>query len=208
MNNPTPIPLHRRLQHLRYQIAPVASFIVCASLAAWLWSRQGGSSGAMIGEVSAVNVLVVSPIDGSLAAADAPFPRLYDKVGQRQVVAQIAGRAIETPLAGTVTVVHRQPGEIVKAGQEILTITQDRGAYIVGYVRPDARIVPAADMKVSIRAGKKSAMSKVAQVGTAIERIPEHVCAGRKDQWGIPVRIDLPDGLALRPGELVGIRFQ
>lgn len=201
-----PTPMKRQLQHLRYQVLPVVSFLLCAGLCAWLWSRQGVSGGAL-GEVSAVSVRVVSPVDGLLSPADAPYPKLYDKVGQRQVVAQIGGRAIETPLAGTVTAIQCQVGEIVKVGQEIMTVTQDRGGFIVSYVRPDARVMPAPQMPVSVRAGKQTAVARVAQVGSAIERIPEHVAAGRKDQWGIPIRIELPDGLALRPGELVGIRF-
>jgi multidrug resistance efflux pump len=126
---------------------------------------------------------------------------------------QIKNASIQAPVSGKVTAVLRQPDEFVKQGQEILTITPDDGAYIVSYVRPESAIVPKKDMKVLIRnqARRKSAVSIVQEVGTRIEPIPEHqLLNARKQEWGIPVRIAMPDReqLPLMPGELVVLTFQ
>jgi multidrug resistance efflux pump len=126
---------------------------------------------------------------------------------------QIQGATVEAPVSGKVTAVFRQPNEFVKQGQEIMTITPDSGAYIVSYVRPESAIVPKKDMKVVVRnqTRRKSAMSIVQEVGTQIEPIPEHqLVNSKKPEWGIPVRIAMPDPglLPLRPGELVVLNFQ
>ena len=126
---------------------------------------------------------------------------------------QIQNATVEAPVSGKVTAVFRQPNEFVKQGQEIMTITPDTGAYIVSYVRPESAIVPKKDMKVVVRnqTRRKSAVSIVQEVGTQIEPIPDHQLVNtKKPEWGIPVRIAMPDPglLPLRPGELVVLNFQ
>jgi multidrug resistance efflux pump len=126
---------------------------------------------------------------------------------------QIQNATVEAPVSGKVTAVFRQPNEFVKQGQEIMTITPDTGAYIVSYVRPESAIIPKKDMKVVIRnqTRRKSAVSIVQEVGTQIEPIPDHQLTNtKKPEWGIPVRIAMPDPglLPLRPGELVMLSFQ
>jgi multidrug resistance efflux pump len=126
---------------------------------------------------------------------------------------QIKAATIESPVGGKVTAVDRQPNEFVKQGQEIMTITQDSGAYIVSYVRPGSAVMPRKDMKVLVRnqTSRKSAWSRVQEVGTSVQPIPEHqLTNSKKPEWGIPVRIAMPDTdlLPLRPGELVVLNFQ
>jgi multidrug resistance efflux pump len=126
---------------------------------------------------------------------------------------QVKNATIQAPVTGKVTAVLSQPDEFVKQGQEILTITPDDGAYIISYVRPESAIVPKKDMKVLVRnqTRRKSAVSIVQEVGTRIELIPEHqLVNAKKPEWGIPVRIAMPDRdqLPLLPGELVALTFQ
>jgi multidrug resistance efflux pump len=126
---------------------------------------------------------------------------------------QVRNATIQAPVSGKVTAVLSQPDEFVKQGQDILTITPDDGAYIVSYVRPESAIVPKKDMRVLIRnqTRRKSAVSIVQEVGTRIEPIPEHqLVNAKKPEWGIPVRIAMPDRdqLPLMPGELVVLTFQ
>jgi len=125
---------------------------------------------------------------------------------------QIEAANITAPVSGTVTAIHRQPNEFVKQGQEVMTISQDAGNYIVSYVRPGAAIMPKKNMRVTVRGqdGRKSAESIVQEVGTRVEPIPEHqLVNARRQEWGIPVRIAMPDTskLTLRPGELVVLNF-
>lgn len=125
---------------------------------------------------------------------------------------QIKASTIEAPISGTITAIKHQPNEFIKQGQEIITITQDAGSYITSYVRVGAGIVPTKDMQVTVRGqdGKQWAMSRVREVGTQIESIPEHQLANpKKPEWGIPVKIAMPDPtkLPLRPGELVVLTY-
>jgi multidrug efflux pump subunit AcrA (membrane-fusion protein) len=126
---------------------------------------------------------------------------------------QIQNATIVAPVSGKVTEVFRQPDEFVKQGQEIMTITPDAGAYIVSYVRPESAIVPKKDMRVVVRnqTRRKSAVSIVQEVGTQVQPIPEHqLVNSKKPEWGIPVRIAMPDPglLPLMPGELVVLNFE
>jgi len=126
---------------------------------------------------------------------------------------QIQNATIQAPVSGKVTEVLRQPDEFVKQGQEIMTITPDSGAYIVSYVRPESAIRPKKDMRVVIRnqTRRKSAVSIVQEVGTQVQPIPEHqLTNSKKPEWGIPVRIAMPDPslLPLMPGELVVLNFE
>lgn len=129
-----------------------------------------------------------------------------------QLDEKINSGKIEAPISGTVTAIHRQPNEFVKQGQEIMTITQDSGACIVSYVRPGTGVVPKRNMKVLVRnqTTKKAAYTIVQEVGTHVEPIPEHqLTNAKRPEWGIPVRIAMPDPskLPLRPGELVVLNF-
>jgi multidrug resistance efflux pump len=126
---------------------------------------------------------------------------------------QIQNATIQAPVSGKVTEVLRQPDEFVKQGQEIMTITPDAGAYIVSYVRPESAVRPKKDMRVVIRnqTRRKSAVSIVQEVGTQVQPIPEHqLTNSKKPEWGIPVRIAMPDPslLPLMPGELVVLNFE
>ena len=130
---------------------------------------------------------------------------------------QIRDCTIEAPASGTVTMVFRQPNEFVKQGQEIFTITQDSGSYIVSYVRPYGAVVPAKDQKVMLRGqSRKTAVSIVQEVGAKLEPIPSHqlgTTGGKRQtapEWGIPVRIAMPSAeqLPLRPGELVSVLYR
>jgi len=125
---------------------------------------------------------------------------------------QIESANITSPVNGTVTAIHHQPNEFVKQGQEVLTITQDGGSYIVSYVRPGTGIMPKKNTRVTVRGadGRTAAESIVQEVGTRVELIPEHqLVNSKKQEWGIPVRIAMPDAgkLQLRPGELVVLNY-
>ena len=51
--------------------------------------------------------------------------------------------------------------------------------------------------------------SAVSHVGPQIELIPEHQRQNpARPEWGLPVRIEMPDDLSARPGELLDVRFK
>jgi len=153
----------------------------------------------------------IESLKGTAAALKSQVNELRSKYDHLEE--QIKASVIEAPVSGTITAIKGQPGEFVRQGQEIITITQDTGAYIVSYVRPGSAIVPKRDQTVVVRGadGRRSAYSRVQEVGSQIELIPEHQLSNAKrPEWGIPVRIAMPDAsrLPLRPGELVVLNFK
>jgi hypothetical protein len=215
-SNLEPIPTPTRLQfkRLRYQLLPALIFVVSLSLTAYLWKSYAGTWHGT-GEVSSTMVRIAATQDGRIAEGSA-YPRLYDHVEKGQLLARlVADQPLEliAPVSGMVTAIKHQPGEFVNKGQEVLTITQDGGSYIVSYIRPGSSIIPKKNMKVSVRGQDhhKWAECRVQEVGMRAVPIPANqLINAKRPEWGIPVRIDLPeaDELVLRPGESVMLNFR
>jgi hypothetical protein len=210
---PIPTPVQLQLLRIRHQFMPALIFVLALCLTVVLWKNYSGTSNGT-GEVSAINVRVFANHDGTLSQ-DAPFPHLYDRVNKGQPLGRLEGlQPVEllAPVTGTITAVHHQPGEFVSQGHEILTITEDTGAYIVSYIRPGSPIVPKKNMTLAVRGRDHRgwAECRIQEVGTRVVPIPEHQLANAKTpEWGIPIRIEMPSpgSLFLRPGELVLLNF-
>ncbi|MCU0963001.1 MAG: HlyD family secretion protein, partial [Pirellulaceae bacterium] len=115
------------------------------------------------------------------------------------------------PLAGTVVAVHRYPGQSVRAGDPILTIASEQARYIVSYIPQERGAPPTVGWGVKVRArtvGSQPRESVVESVGPQIELIPVHQRRHPQvPEWGLPVRVLLPEGLEVRPGELIDVTF-
>ncbi len=121
--------------------------------------------------------------------------------------------AIRAPIRGMICAVFRRPGETVRTGDPILTLAAGSGRYIVSYVRQDYRFTPRVGMPVEIRSLHAPICSPlpaiVERVGPQLEMVPQHQCRDpRIPEWGLPVRIALPQGCPSRPGELVEVNFK
>lgn len=152
-------------------------------------------------------------------------PTSYDKllgpvetaitVGQRrldEVQVRIEGLEVRSPISGTICAIHRWPGQNLRAGDPILTVTTEHGTQIVCYLRQEQRIRPAVGMPVTVRIRETSGRpvtSVVARVGPRVESVPlHHLRDPKTPEWGQPVGIQLPRELTLRPGELVDVTFR
>jgi multidrug resistance efflux pump len=106
--------------------------------------------------------------------------------------------------------VVRRPGEVVAAGDPILAVAQDEPNEIVAYVNERQLGQFEKGMSVELvksRMPAQIAPSTVVSVGPAIELMPQRLWRNPNvPQWGRPVLIEIPEGLSLVPGELVGIR--
>lgn len=210
---PIPTPVRLQLVRIRHQFMPALIFALALCLTVVLWKNYSGTANGT-GEVSAVNVRVIATHDGMISQ-NVAFPHLYDHVTKGQPLGRIDGvqsAELVAPVTGTITAVQHQPGEFVTQGHEILTITEDTGAYIISYIRPGSSIVPKKNMKVAVRGRDHRgwAECRVQEVGTRFVPIPEQQLANAKTpETGIPVRIEMPNpsSLLLRPGELVLLNF-
>jgi len=159
--------------------------------------------GSMPSQQSAAVDTILAPIHARILEQQAKLEEL--EVGRKAL-------EIKTPMSGYVTSVHRKAGQAVHAGDDIMTLVDDRSRHIISYIRQDQRIHPSMSMTVEIRSridGGKPVAATVANIGVNYEQIPVHQARDpRITEWGIPVLINLPVGMNLRPGELVEVRIR
>jgi multidrug resistance efflux pump len=106
--------------------------------------------------------------------------------------------------------VMRQVGEVVRAGDPILVVAEDKPTEIVMYVNEQQVGYLKKRMPVELvknRTPAQIARSQIADIGPTIELMPQRLWRSPTvPQWGLPVLIAIPPGLELIPGEVVGIR--
>lgn len=115
------------------------------------------------------------------------------------------------PIDGVVTQILHRDGEIVTRGEPIFTISKDNPDHIVGYVRQPVSFQPRIGMDVEIRTRgprRQTGMAKIVQVGPEMELFSQPLRVrgfGAAQERGLPVLIDLPEGMRVYPGELVDL---
>jgi multidrug resistance efflux pump len=106
--------------------------------------------------------------------------------------------------------VFRRPGEVVRAGDPILAVAEAQPTEVVAYVSEQQLGYLKKRMAVELvktRAPAQVAQSTIAEIGPTLEQLPQRLWRSPSiPQWGLPVLIKIPPGLALVPGEVVGIR--
>lgn len=129
-----------------------------------------------------------------------------------EVRLQIENLLIRAPLDGVVAAVHKWAGQNVLAGDPVLSIASTDTQYILSYVREDMGIKPRVGMPVEVSVRnlpRRTARAEVEEIGPQIEVVPPHQLRDpQMPEWGLPVRITMPETLDLRPGELVDVQFQ
>jgi len=119
---------------------------------------------------------------------------------------------VRAPISGTICAIYHWPGENVQPTEPIVTIAADHGRFIVSYVRQEQRVQVAKGMPVDVRPripGSQPMPTLVERVGPHVEPVPLHQCRDpRYPEWGVPVRIRLPEKFAGHPGELVDVTFK
>jgi multidrug resistance efflux pump len=175
-----------------------------------------------IGEVASPKVNVTSPATGIVLALPHETNgnwSVLDRVDAGDVIARIAIEGDEAaktvdvlaPVSGTILAVTCWPGQTVIPGQLIATIAVDRAQHVVSYVPEESRFEVRPGMRVTMVgrvAGSPRVSSEVEQVGKVVQQVPRHQRThATMPQWGAPVRIKMPNELALKPGSLVDVIF-
>ena len=151
-------------------------------------------------------------MDGLLAQLEALKSReaLELKAPIDGVVIPVQQRANEVRLLRPGEKILRRPGEVVVAGDPILAIAEARPSEIIAYVGDRQLGQVEEKMLVELikdREPPQIATSQVTHVGPTMELMPERLWLNPNiPQWGRPVVIEVPEGLELIPGEMVGIR--
>jgi len=142
------------------------------------------------------------PLQAAVSAQEARVEQLQLAVDSLQ---------IRTSIAGVISVIHRWPGQYVRAGEPLFTIASDQSKAVISYVHPDQHTLPTVGAAVALRAkrpGVRPIQALVERVGPQVEMIPERQRQDPKVlEWGVPVRIALPPESAVIPGELIEVSF-
>ncbi len=145
---------------------------------------------------------LLQPVRAELALQEA---RLRELELQRELL------EIRAPISGHLMQIAAWPGQSVRRGTVIYTVASDEAAYIVSYVRHNHRLQPHVGTNVIVRPRinrTQVATCTVDRVGPQVELVPPHQLRDPKlIEWGLPVRIPVPNSLKLRPGELVDLKF-
>jgi multidrug resistance efflux pump len=121
---------------------------------------------------------------------------------------------LRAPISGMISIVYRQQGENVMEGEPLIAINSDWADRIVGYLRQPYAIEPQVGLGVMVTTREKKMRTfwtEITQVGAQLETITNtlaYIRQGSLLDAGLPVVIDVPKGLRLRPGEVVDLVFK
>jgi multidrug resistance efflux pump len=132
----------------------------------------------------------------------------------RLTEAQLNPVILKAPMSGVVSQVLRRSGETVVAGQPIISIAAAQSQHIIGYMRQPLPFEPKVGDAVRVytrRPHRQRADARIVQVGAEMElvsapmRLRGYTTAMER---GLPIMLDMPAGLQVRPGELVDLMIQ
>lgn len=209
-----------RWRRVRRELVPLACFALTVAACGMLWERRGGASHG-VGEVEAQRVAVTSPTIGLVEAfpGDGRIWQAFDRVEAGEVLGRLRVGAtstepgelveIQAPVSGTLVALDCWPGQTLAVGGPIATIAADHGRHVVTYLSEADSTQLEPGMTVTVRprgSGSRLSETQVEAVGRQIERVPLHHNGNpTAPQWGLPVRIRMPDEIDLRPGTLVDV---
>ncbi len=151
-------------------------------------------------------------MDGILAQLEALKAResLELKAPIDGVVIPVEQQANEALMRRPGEKIMGRPGEVVTAGESILAIAAASPSEIIAYIGDRLLGQVEENMPVELikdREPPQIARSHITQIGPTMELMPERMWLNpNMPQWGRPVLIEIPEGLELIPGEMIGIR--
>jgi multidrug efflux pump subunit AcrA (membrane-fusion protein) len=124
---------------------------------------------------------------------------------QREIV-------LTAPCDGFVSSIDSQIGEVVILPDfPVLSITEEKPSSIIAYVNENLAGHFTASKEVEIVKGsepKQIGKSEITYIGPRVEQLPTRLWRNPAvPQWGRLMQIEIPLGMKLIPGELVGIRI-
>ncbi len=137
---------------------------------------------------------------------------LYDKK-VAMIEAELGKIVLRSPRDGIVGLIHFQPGSIVPTGLPILSVADAKPEYVVAFIRQPLRrkIEPGMAVELRSRAGDRAgARSTIETVGAHLEPVnstlyPVGTVDARFPELGLPIRVPIPEGFAVLPGETVEV---
>ena len=118
---------------------------------------------------------------------------------------------IVSPIEGQINQTYVHALEAIVAGTPVVSVVPRRSGYVTGYVREHSVLNPIVGMPVVMWSRSDPSLrfdSRVESVGPKIEAVPVRQRANsRVEEWGRPVRIPIPEEMAVQPGSVLEIEF-
>ncbi len=158
----------------------------------------------------------LSKLNPELANEDAAFVRAKLAIQEQKLrlaEAEFHPIVLTAPISGRISKLAKQPGATVAANEAIVTIADPKVDRILGFIGQPLRLEPKVGTTVEIRsrnAKRTVGKSHVTHVGPRVElfNAPLRVRGmGSAQERGLPILMEVPAGMELRPGELVDIFF-
>ncbi|MBN2136963.1 MAG: efflux RND transporter periplasmic adaptor subunit [Sedimentisphaerales bacterium] len=152
------------------------------------------------------------PMDAGAVLVKKAIEVQNKRMAELQVqLAALSPVELRAPFDGVVSVVLRNQGEAVLAGEPILTVSKKTPDNIVAYATEEQAGRVREDMKVQLinRNSRPNVLvdSKVVFVGPTVEQMPARMWRNpNMPQWGRPILIAIPSGFKVVPGAMVGIK--
>jgi multidrug resistance efflux pump len=145
-----------------------------------------------------------------------PLIERYMKDKQAELLALSKPVNLKVPIDGKISAVLKRPGERVRKGEAIATISAPTTDRVVGYLRQPLDHSPRAGESVEVRTRTQR---RVARQGTIIHVGPSMVplepallsADTRRREMGLPILISLPQDASVEPlvpGEFVDISLK
>lgn len=135
--------------------------------------------------------------------------KLYEKQ-LKQLELELRPFPVYAPIGGKISALFKQPGDFIPEGEVLLTVSADQPDFIVGYLKLPATVDPQAGMRVLVTrqgASSESGESTILDVGAQFQAIIPALqpILTQRQERALPLKIGLPEGMKLRPGELVSV---
>ncbi|QEG01683.1 HlyD family secretion protein [Stieleria maiorica] len=146
---------------------------------------------------------MLEPYVQAIAAHDAKIRELANRISANEILA---------PVSGTVAEIHQRPGTFVRRGDPLMTIASDQRRWIVAYVDQADRASVQSETPVQIRIDGTDTFvttSTIAELGNQFESVPIQLRRDANvDQWGVPIKVPIPPGIPVTPGQRVELLIQ
>ncbi len=125
--------------------------------------------------------------------------------------------ALKSPIDGVVSAIEHRVGEKIMAGLPIVSVTSSGASRILAFARQPLQLVPKVGDRVQVRtrsSPRKIALASVLHVGSGIEQMVLSTSNSKNDysslignplERGLAFSVNLPEGLAVYPGETVDL---